>query len=172
MNFDQWWNWDEEPRAVVDHGHTQKVPTGRHTGDIVKAEIKDLKFRVADDNPTGTSLVVTWSKSGYYPVEAIVNLRWRGLLEAVCRSAGVSPPKRGEDWDEQSLVGRVATVDIENKVAQATGTEYQRITRWHASPQKALPPAEAKPKRAPARTPAAKTHAEFQERADADDIPF
>jgi hypothetical protein len=83
----------------------------------------------------------------------------------------VSPPKRGEDWDEQSLVGRVATVDIENKVAQATGTEYQRITRWHASPQRPLP-AEAKPKRAAARTPAAKTHAEFQERSDADDIPF
>jgi hypothetical protein len=56
-------------------------------------------------------------------------------------------------------------------VAQATGTEYQRITRWHASPQRPLP-AEAKPKRAPARTPAAKTHAEFQERSDADDIPF
>ena len=175
MNFDQWWNWDEEPRgAVVDHGHTQKVPTGRHTGDIVKAEIKDLKFKMTDENPSGTCLVVTWSKDAtHYPVESIAPLNWRGLIEAICRAAGVAGPQRGVDWDPQSLVGRVATVDVENAVANS-GKEYQRVTKWHASASKPIPAEKSPPggKRAAARTPAAKAHADFTEHADADDIPF
>lgn len=173
MNFDKWWDWDETGTDVaVDHGHTQKIPDGRHTGDIVSAVIKDLKFKVTDTNPTGTCLVVSWSKQGFYPVESIAPLNWRGLIEAICRAAGVSPPQRGEDWDEQALVGRVATIDVENVVAPS-GKEYQRVTKWHASPQKPLPAVD-KPaaKKAPARTPAAKAHAEFKENADADDIPF
>lgn len=171
MNFDQWWDFDAEPRdGGQQYDHTQKVPTGTHTGDIVKAEIKDLKFKVADDNPDGTCLVVQWSKQGYYPVESIASIRWRGLIEAICRAAGVVPPQRGEDWDVSSLVGRVATIDVENAVS-TKGKEYQRVTKWHASPQKPLPAA-PQPKQAAKRTPAAKAHAEFQEHADADDIPF
>jgi|LakMenEpi03Aug12_release.lakeMendotaPanAssembly.Ray.scaffolds.fasta_scaffold786117_1 hypothetical protein len=177
MNFDDVWDWDAEPRSGggYDGGHTQKVPDGRHTGDIVKVEKKDLKFKQSDDNPSGTCLIVTWSKDAtHFPVESIVPQTWRGLIEAICRAAGVAGPQRGEDWDPQSLVGRVATIDVENAVS-AKGKEYQRITKWHASPQKPLPPAEKAPppvKRSPARTPAAKAHAEFKEHADADDIPF
>ena len=172
MNFDAWWDFDAEPNANGGghgHDHTQKVPDGRHTGDIVKAEIKDLKFKASDDNPDGTCLVVTWSKQGFYPVESIVSIRWRGLIEAICRAAGVSPPQRGEDWDVQSLVGRVATIDVENAVS-GKGKEYQRVTKWHESPQKPLPPAPRK--KAAARTPAAKAHEEFAGRAADDDIPF
>lgn len=169
MRFDDWWTWDDEPGEGAANSHTQKLPDGRHTGDIVKAEVKDLKFKQTDDNPTGTCLVVSWSKQGFYPVESIAPLNWRGLIEAICRAAGVAPPQRGEDWDEASLVGRVATIDVENVVAKS-GTEYQRVTKWHASPQKPVAPAE--PKKRPARTPAAKAHAEFKERASEDDIPF
>jgi hypothetical protein len=170
VNFDQWWDFDDDgSRPAVDHGHTQKIPNGRHTGDIVSAEIKDFKFKVTDTNPTGTCLVVTWSKTGFYPVESICPLNWRGLIEAICRAAGVAPPQRGEDWDEKALVGRVATVDVENVVAPS-GKEYQRVTKWHAGASKQLP---AEPvKRAAARTPAAKAHADFKEHSDADDVPF
>lgn len=170
MNFDNWWDWDMDPReGGGQQQHTQKLPDGRHTGDIIKAEVRDLKFKQTDTNPTGTCLVVTWSKDGFYPVESIAPLNWRGLIEAICRAANVAAPQRGEDWDEASLVGRTATIDVELVVAPS-GKEYSRVTKWHASPQKALP-AEPK-KRAPARTPAAKAHADFKEHADADDIPF
>lgn len=171
MNFDNWWDWDDDgSRGVATHDHTQKVPTGTHTGDIVKAEVKDLKFKITDDNETGTCLVVTWSKpGGYFPVESIVNLRWRGLIETICRAAGVAPPTRGQDWDVESLVGRVVTIDVENAVS-TKGKEYQRVTRWHPSPSKPQPAAAAK--RTPARTPAAKAHQEFTAKAADDDIPF
>lgn len=168
MNFDRWWDWDDGGRP--DHGgHLQKLPDGRHTGDIVKAEIKDLKFRQTDTNPTGTSLVVTWSRQGYYPVESIAPLDWRGMIEAICRSAAVAPPRKGEDWDEQSLVGRTATIEVAMQTAKS-GNEYLRVTKWHAGPAP-LPPAAKPAKRAAARTPAAKAHEEFNANAP-DDIPF
>jgi hypothetical protein len=171
VNMDQWWNWDDDPSSGGDNSHTQKLPDGRHTGDIVKATISDVKYMVNDDNPSGRCLVVTWSRDGYYPVKADVPLNWRGLIEAICKAAGVACPQRGQDWNEECLVGRVATIDVVTKVA-ASGKEYQRITRWHPSPQNPLPPARPAAKRAPARTPAAKAHADFTEHADGDDIPF
>jgi hypothetical protein len=165
MKFDDWWTWDEgDAGAAVDHGHTQKLPDGRHTGDITKAEIKDLKFKANETNPSGTCLVVTWSKATYYPVESIAPLNWRGLIEAICRAAGVTPPRKGEDWDERSLLGKVATIDVENVVAPS-GKEYQRVTKWHAGP-KPLP--EEVKKRPAARTQAQKVTQELA----SDDIPF
>lgn len=164
MNFDDLWNWDDKPAATVDHGHTQLLPDGTHTGDIVKAEFKNLKFKVTDTNPSGTCLSVIWEKPLFYPVESLVPADWRGLLEAICRAAGVEPPRRGEDWDEKVLVGRVATIDVVNVVA-ASGKEYQRVTKWHPGP-KPLP--EAVKKRPAARTQAQKVTQEL----DADDIPF
>lgn len=171
MIFDEWWDFDADS-ARCDNTHTQKLQDGRHTGDITAAAIANSKYQVSDANPNGTCLVVTWSKPGFYPVEAKAPVHWRGMIEAICRAAGVAPPRKGEDWDERSLVGRVATVDIETKESKA-GNEYQRITRWHASATKSLPPAPSEPaKRPPKRTPTAKAHAEFQERAGEDDIPF
>jgi hypothetical protein len=164
MNFDQWWTWDEEPGAAVDHGHTQKLPDGRHTGDIVKAVIEDRKYRVSDTNPSGTCLVVTWEKTGFYPVESTAPLNWRGLIEAICRAAGVTPPRKGEDWDERSLIGKVATIEVLN-VTAPSGKEYQRVTKWHAGP--AALPEEIKRRPSP-RTQAQKVTQELA----ADDIPF
>lgn len=171
MRFDEWWDWDEQGGRPDGGGHLQKLPDGIHTGDIVKAEFKRLSFKKADDNPDGTSLVVTWSKDGYYPVESIVSIRWRGLIEAICRAAGVTPPRRGEEWDEQSLVGRTATIEVEMAVARS-GNEYLRVSKWHSSPQQPLPEPIAKaPAKRPARTPAATAHQEFNANAP-DDIPF
>ncbi len=165
MRFDE---WPDDSVAGVDHGHTQMLPAGTHTGEITYAQEETAPYMVSDDNQAGRCLVVKFGKQGFYEVKVTISVTWRGKIEAVCRAAGVAPPKRGDDWDERTLIGRTVTVDVEYKQNQ-NGKEYARVTRWHASTQK---PAEAKPKRAPARTPAAKTHAEFQERADADDIPF
>lgn len=160
--FDQCWDWDEEGRPIG---------VGTHTGDVVEATFEHVDKPYAIDaarNPTGECLVVTWSKEGYYPIKVRVPKHWRGKVEAICRACGVACPQRGVPWSESVLVGRVATVDVENTVDNQ-GREYQRVTKWHASPQKALP---AEPKKRPARTPAAKAHSDFKEHADADDIPF
>lgn len=171
--FDECWDWDEEARTGGEsHGHTQKIPAGTHTGDVIEAFFEDSDKPFAIDeakNPNGTCLVVTWSKPGFYPVKARVPKHWRGKIEAICRACAVACPQRGVAWSEESLVGRVATVTVEYKV-DAQGKEWDRITNWHPSPSKPQPAAPAK--RPPARTPAAKAHQEFTAKADADDIPF
>jgi hypothetical protein len=170
VDFDEWWDWDGD-QGVAGDSHTQKIPTGTHTGDVIEAFTKDLKYRATDKNPSGRCLVIKWSKQGFLPVEASAPIDWRGLIEAICAAAGLPSPQRGQPWDPSLLVGRVVTVDIDT-VISAKGNEYQRVTKWHPSPQKPLPPARPAAKRAPARTPAAKAHAEFTEHADGDDIPF
>jgi len=163
MRFDDYWG-DEFDGAAVPASELPLAPDGRHTGEIIKAEFKDLKFKISDSNPTGASLVVKIDIPKAQPVEAIVPCHFRGLTEAVCRAAGVHPPQKGEDWSERQLVGRMVTIDTVHGVGK-TGKEYVRIDKWHAGP--APLPAEVA-KRAPARTPAAKVTAGL----DGDDIPF
>lgn len=165
MRFDEWWDdEDGEPTATAD---LPKAPDGRHAGEIVEAKIKDLKFKVSDRNRAGTSLVVKVDLGKYQPVEAIVPVQYRGLIEAICRSARTPVPVRGEEWHADVLVGCQVQVDTVLGVAKS-GNEYIRIDKWHAGPEP-LPAAVAKS--APARTPAAKVEAAGQG-GSPDDIPF
>jgi hypothetical protein len=163
INFDQWWDEDERPAPS---GDLTMCPDGRHTGEITKALFKDLKFKVSDQNRSGTSLVLEVAIPGHYPVEAIIPAQYRGLIEAVCRAARVDAPVRGEDWDETQLVDQVVAIDTVLGVGK-TGKEFIRIDKWHPGP----PTVPKAVKATPARTPAAKVAAAGQEGV-ADDIPF
>ena len=163
INFDSWWDDADSPPPT---GNLTMCPDGRHTGEIVKAKVKDLKFKTSDRNPAGTSLVVEVEVAGHHPVEAIVPVQFRGLIEAICRAARVETPPRGEEWDEQQLVGQVVTIETVLGVGK-TGNEFVRIERWHAS----AAPLPKAVKAQPARTPSAKVEAAGQGGA-IDDIPF
>lgn len=161
MNFDQWWTDDEG--EVADK---PPVGPGRQSGQIVRVKTKQLSFMSdTDKNPDGTSLVIGIDVSGHQELEAIVPAHWRTLVTAICRAARVAPPQRGEDWDEQQLVGQFVAIDCETGTSK-TGREYTRVARWHPQTEP-LPPAgkASTPRVQPDRR--AKVTA-----ADPDDIPF
>jgi len=162
VRFDDFWE-DDAPGG----DDLPKAPDGRHSGEIVDARIKDLKFKVSDRNRMGTSLVVKVDLGKYQPVEAIVPVQYRGLVEAICRAARVEMPAKGETWQPDVLVGRQVQVETVLGVAKS-GNEFIRIDQWHPGPDM-LPAAVTK--QAPARTPAAKVEAAGQGGAS-DDIPF
>lgn len=167
MKFDA--GWDDDGQAAGG-APLPLVPDGRHTGEIIKAQGKRLKFMETEKNPDGSSLVVTVDIARYEPLEVITPSNFRGKIEAIARSAGVPIPVRGQEWDEQQLVGRTVTVETALAVSKK-GTEYVRVERWLESPQKPMP--DAVSKRPPARSQTQKAHREFTSNAPAtDDIPF
>lgn len=164
MRFDDYWSEDDGVGAV----EKALAANGRHTGEIVDAKAKRLKFMESDANPDGTSIVVTLALPHSQPVEAIIPANYRGRIEAVARAAGVPLPVRGQDWDESQLIGRTVTVETLQAVSRG-GKQYVRVEKWFPSPSQPLP-AERKP---PARSQAAKAHQAFTANASAaDDIPF
>jgi hypothetical protein len=164
VRFDDFWEDEDGETPVGDD--LPKAPDGRHAGEIVDARIKDLKFKVSDRNRMGTSLVVKVDLGKYQPVEAIVPVQYRGLVEAICRAARVDLPAKGETWQPDVLVGRQVQVETVLGVAKS-GNEFIRIDKWHAGPE-TVP---AAIKAAPRRTPAAKVEAVGQG-GSPDDIPF
>lgn len=157
MRFDEGWDDDD---GGQDTGSLPKLADGTHTGEIVDAKSKRLKFMESDKNPRGDSLIVTVDVRGYQPLECIIPATFRGKVEAVARAAGVTLPTRGEEWDERQLIGRTVTIETVLAVSKK-GTEYVRVEKWRESPSKPLPPASPAVRRqAPAPLPAN------------DDIPF
>lgn len=164
MRFDDYWNDDDG------HGAVEKslAADGRHTGEIVDAKAKRLKFMESDANRDGASIVVTVALPNAQPVESIIPVNYRGRIEALARAAGVSLPVRGQEWDESQLIGRTVTVETLQAVSKG-GKQYVRVEKWLPSPSQPLP-AERKPA---ARSQTAKAHQAFTANASAaDDIPF
>jgi hypothetical protein len=164
MKFDE--GWDDDGREVG--APLPMVPEGNHTGEIVDAKAKRLKFMEKDNNPRGESLVLSVDIRGYQPLECLIPATFRGLVEAVARAAGVPVPVRGEDWDEGQLIGRMVNIDTV-QVVSAKGRQYARVEKWHASPSKPLPAAKPAERKPAARTPLQKADAAS---ASNDDIPF
>ena len=176
MRFDELWT-DDEPLNKQPKADAPLCPDGDYAGEIVKAEFRDLKFKIKPDNPRGTSLVIDVEVPGYRTVESIIPAQMRWLVEQVCRSASVNIPVRGEDWDAEQLVGRQVRIETVYGITQA-GKEYVRVEKWIAGPAplpvtvQATPPATpAAIKATPKRTPAAKVEAAGQG-GEPDDIPF
>jgi hypothetical protein len=161
VKFSEWWSDDDEAEAV---GVLPLCEDGRHTGTISRAEIKDLKFKVSDRNPSGTSLVVKVAIPKHQAVESIAPVQFRGQIEAICRAARVNTPDPSDDWDVSQLVGQVVVIETVFGIGK-TGREYVRVDRWHPGPD---PLPETK---AAARTPAARIAAAGHG-GNVDDIPF
>jgi hypothetical protein len=170
VRFDELWTDDPtiDPKPTGDD--LPMCPDGEHAGEITKAKRKDLKFMVKPDNPRGTSLVLEVEVSNYRPVEAIVPAQMRWLIESVCRAASVNIPVRGEEWDEEQLVGRQVRIDTVYGLAKS-GREYVRVEKWLKGPDPLPEPKPAAIKATPKRTPAAKVEAAGQG-GEPDDIPF
>ncbi|NQW46619.1 MAG: hypothetical protein HQ464_02500 [Planctomycetes bacterium] len=161
MIWNDWWTDDDQtPRAASD---LPLPPDGRHTGEITRVEIKDLKFKVSERNGSGTSLVVEVTIPQYRPVEAIIPAQYRGLIESICRAARVDLPDPNAEWQCDELIAQIVAIDTILGIGK-TGREYVRIDKWH-------PGSEPLPKARPARTPAAQIEAVGQG-GSGDDIPF
>lgn len=169
--------WDDFLGNDDEGGGSQQIlpesaPDRPHVGEIVKAKLadKDFEWARSENNKNGTCLVVEVSVPKFKTFEATIPCHYTGKIQALCRSARVHPPAKGDDWDEGRLVGQTVTFDSVT-VVSPRGTEYVKVTKWHANP--APPPADVMKRQAPARSQAAKAHREFTANAQAaDDIPF
>ncbi len=156
MIFDDVWT---DEIGDVDQG--QPLGPGRHSGQIVKAEEAHIRRNQSETNPSGKSLKLLIEVPGHALFEHSVPAHWQRAIAVVCQAARVRPPQRGEDWDEQQLVGQYVAFDCETTTSKA-GNEYLKVVKWHkqADPLPPAKPAVQRDRRAKVQT------------ADADDIPF
>jgi hypothetical protein len=170
MKFDDWGWFNDDNGQASESAEKPMAPDGQHVCEIVKAEFRDVKFSVSDENRTGTSLCLEVAVPNCQIVKATIPVNWRGKFEAVCRAASVAPPQQGIDWPAKQLEGRTVAVDTLQAVS-GSGNQYVKIVKWHKG---ADPLPEAVKARAPAaRTQAAKAHKEFVANGGGpDDIPF
>jgi len=168
MRFDAYWDDDDFAEEAPRGPDLPLCPDGCHTGEVIKAEVKDLKFKVSERNSQGTSIVLKIEIPKAQPVEAIVPCHFRGMVERVCRAASVAAPVKGEDWQVNTLLGRTVTIETVQGVGK-TGKEYVRIEKWFEGP--APLPAAVANRAAPARSQVQKAAQAFTEGQD-DSIPF
>lgn len=160
MRLERWWDMEADSGGVQ-AADLPLVPDGEHVAKIVKAEWRDLKFRVSDKNTDGTSLCLDLEVAGYKRLEAIADVTWRGMIEAICRAASQPTPNPREDWNPKVLVGQYVRVDCVQGVGK-TGREYVKVTKFQ-------PGREPLPESIRKTPPRAATKAQ---EGEADDIPF
>ena len=156
-------NWDSFGDDAGNDATDQLCPEGRHTATVVWCGIQAKEWAKNPSNEEGHVLAVKLDvKAGIKAVWESIPCHQRGKIEALCRAAGVEPP-RG-DWDEQTLKGR--TLSFESVLAiSKKGNDFVKIERFLPGPEP-LPAS----MRAPAnRTPLQKADAVA---ASTDDIPF
>lgn len=162
MKFDDFWTGDETA-ATTETGELTLVPDGRHVGEIKVARFKEVEWKKCDANPSGLCLTLCVEVAGHQAVWADIPVQYRGLIEAVCRSARVHPPAKGEDWNESVLKGEMVSIETVQGIAKS-GRQYVRIDKWHPNPAPLPKEVDAKP--APKRQPKPATM------GVEDDIPF
>lgn len=168
MRFDDFWT-DDDAEPV---GELAFPADGRYTGTIVRVRSEKFDF-MARHGAEGQTLAIDVEIPRHRRLEALVSVMWRGKIGEICRAARVRPPARGEDWDEQQLVGKPVVIETVLGISKA-GKEYCRIDKWHAQaePLPAVETATARPAAsATARTQAAKVQAAGQGGTD-DEFPF
>lgn len=159
-------NWDSfGDDATRDTAGDQLCPEGRHTAIIVWCGIQTKEWAKGANNEGGHVVVVKLDvKPGIKPVWESIPCHQRGKVEALCRAAGVEPP-RGE-WDEQVLKDRAVSFESVLAISKA-GNDFVKIEKFFPGPEP-LPAA----MRAPAnRTPKQKADAVAAAGTN-DDIPF
>jgi len=163
VKYDDFWDDDDQGGETGTATELQMVPDGTHSATVKKVDYREVEWKKADNNPKGLCLTLMLEVNGYQPVWADIPNHWRGLTEAVCASAGVHPPAKGEDWDETQLQGQSVTIQTVQYVSKA-GKQRVRIEKWLPGP-KLLPKKAAKAPAKKAPTPEVKDEAP-------DDIPF
>ena len=144
-------------------------PEGEHVGTIDGVLLRTKDFaRHATKNPEGKVLTVIIDvKPGIKKVWDDIPCDRLSVVQALCASAGVHPPSRGE-WDEKQLKGKAVRFESVIVLGKAGG-EFVRVAKY-------LKGVDPLPKAVSARTPAKRT---ATQKADAaatagtgDDIPF
>lgn len=179
MRWDEFMPEDGAPVPMAASGPLAVLPASQsgkpHVGEIVKVSVvkKDYDWaKHAELNPQGKCLVLEVAVGNYKPVESTLPCHFTGKIAAMCRSARVHPPVRGEDWDEGQLLGKTVIVETVT-VVSSRGTEYARVEKWIANAEPLPKEVAARPAAKPvARSQAAKAHQAFTANAEADDIPF
>lgn len=179
MRWDEFMEPVDAPRPAASAGPLPVLPESQsgkpHVGEVVKVFMVKKDFDWAKHvelNPHGKCIVLEVAVGNYKPVEATIPCHYTAKVAAMCRSARVHPPERGEDWDEQQLLGKTVIIETVTAVS-ARGTEYAKVTRWIANAEPLPKEVAARPAAKPvARSQAAKAHQAFTANAEADDIPF
>jgi len=153
---------DDNDGQVATKAPEAILTDGTHVGKIGWVQIHDKDWARRDDNLTGTCLTVRVDVSGFKSVFQSIPCHWRGAVEELCASARVSPPQKGEDWDETQLIDCTVSVEVLRAISKA-GNEYVKVVRFKPTAQGSTP----KPAR---KTPAQKIDVETS--APSDDIPF
>lgn len=138
---------------------------GTHTACINYVAIKQESWAESSLNPHGNTVLLGLDVAGHKRVWTNVAADARAKLQALCRSARVPSPAKGEDWDEQSLKGCYVNIDTVVKVGR-NGRDFVRVERFVVPPVDA--PTKAPQPVAPRQTLAAKVVPNLPE----DDIPF
>ncbi len=112
-------------------GNENELPfltDGKHVGMISKVCIEDLPYKVNDRNPNGRCLCVTIEKKGFKPATDQIPIKLTGIIQRVCRAAGIDGPSKGESFDAfcERLQGKSAPFESLFCVAQS-GTKYVRL---------------------------------------------
>jgi len=134
VKFDDYWDFADEAPA----GDGLPMPEdGIHPGKISRVRVQEFPF-MEQFSPKGRSIAIEVEIGGCSSVEAIIPVTFRSKIVAACQSAGVPSPKRGEDWNQEQLLGRRVRVETVRKIPPS-GNEYARVERWlpPASPQAA-----------------------------------
>lgn len=165
MRFDEYFDaYDAKPALPL---LPESPPDQPHVGTIVSATERrvDFDWAKSEQNRDGICIVIGVDVDGFAPFEVKIPAHYTGKVSALCNSARVRPPMRGEDWDEKSLIG--CTVTFESVVAVSKrGAEYVRVNKWIGGGEPPQPVAKPKPA---ARTPLQKADKAASKN---DDIPF
>lgn len=125
MRFDKFWG-DDVP---VGDAALPMLPAGTHTVTITAATFRELAFKKTLVNPAGLSLIITAEKSGFAPFELIIPANFRGLIRGICLAVGVAVPAKGDEWDEQCLVGKTSSAET-TIYDSPNGKSYVNVAKW------------------------------------------
>jgi len=103
-------NWDQFPgdeqQPISAPLRREPLSAGFHLGTVERVSIQE-GWRKSEENPSGDCLSI-WvdfieggDRKRIFVTVPCTSLNWIAAIAVAC---GVAPPKRGEDWDEQTLI--------------------------------------------------------------------
>lgn len=161
MNWDDFGRVDDDAAGAAE----QLCPEGVHVATIGWVKMQPKEWAVDPKaNRDGMCLTVRLDvKKGIKAIFDSIPCHRRAQIEALCRSARISPPSG--DWDESELKGKAVTFESVIKIGK-TGRDYVVVKSYKPNAE----PLPASIRDRPARTPTQK--ADSAAGMPEDDIPF